>query len=503
MAREAGRGYFEAPADDGSLSSLSENATSQADAGPPADLRIVQAGESLEDAIRAVAEEREIAAERIESASCGLIAKPSEESLLGYKQALIHENGIRFSPRAYGNFDGLIVKQCGETHTAFNTADADYDDYAPLRRNLSILRNYLLVHYPAEGEAGQANIAAMRMLAVELGRALSGGGAAPLAAEKWWQKILRMLLGGKPARPAPGKFLSMANMPDQGIAFMYAHLRKFMESQLPANAAPGAQAPRDWKLLPLEQTPFSGENMERHSRSSQMGQIADAFELVARQLRSVDDLRQQEKDESVQHAKDILENMRIIVANRGEKRVDVEDPVVREARVMLQAAVAYRNALVDLASRDSHALGDPGLNEAADAVDKLSYRMRVEEKEMQREEAKPEAQKATEQRIAKTPSKNKTKEPVAALLKKLDVGFNRANEMRVPARLRQMGLNPRDVSKQMSALRNVRDGMSNTMSGPKITQVSNSNFVDVARKMNEAEPEQPKKETSGGQLGKS
>lgn len=508
MAMVARRGHFEAPADDEGSPSISHGDGKHLP-GP----QLTQTGEELEEIIRALAEEPEIAAERIRYPSFGMVAKPAEESLRGYKQALSRQTDTQFSSKTYDAFDGIIVTMCGTdaggrpTHAAFDHEHEYYYDYAPLRRNLAILRNYLLARYAPTGADGQINAAALRAIATELGWMLAGeDGPQAAPVESWWQKILRRLLGSRKSKsPAPtSRFLAMANIPDRGIAFMYEFLRKFLESPEAANAPSGAQPPKDWKLLPLEQTVFSDENMVHYSRSSQMSQIADAFEIVAKHLRSVDDLQQQEKEISVQHAKDILENMRIILAQEGQKRMDVEDPVEREARVMLQAAVAYRSALANIAGRDSHALGDPGLQEASEAIDKLSYRIKLEEKEMQREEAKPEAVKASEQRIKQTPSRAKTKESVSSLLKKLDAGFNRVGELdrSLPRRLRAAGINPRDLTRQSAALSNVRDGMSNTMTGPKITQVSDANFVDVARKMNEAEPEQQKKENVSGQIAK-
>jgi hypothetical protein len=499
MARGGSRGFFEASDDDVDASpppgteEFLPDAYSTIPEDPAAQERIIDAAELEYDA----------RAEKILYGGFGTVAKPAEETLQAYQCALVQSPETVFSPKDCSAFDEIIVacgvgEQGDPLHPAFNSMHRSHVLYAPLRRNLAILRNYLLVHYPLLGSDAQANISRMRAMAQEIGRALTGG-ARLQQPKSWWQKIIRLLLGKPAAGPAEGRFLERANITDIGIAFMYSHLSAFMQ-QASANIAPGTQAPKDWKMLPLEETPFSKKNMDLYSRSARMGQIAEAFEIIAMQLRSVDDLQYRQKRESVQHGKDILENLRIIMSEAGTKKVDVEDPVVRQAKLMLTAASDYRDAYASLAQGGLGALGDSQLHEASESIDKLSYRVKLEEREMQREEAKPEAVKTSTQKINKTPKQHKSKEPVALMLQRIDTGINRIQEIK-KERIAKTKLTGLEKGKDLSALRGVKDGMFNTMSEPKITQVSNAKFVDVAKTMNEVKPDQPEKIGGNNQLG--
>ncbi len=532
---------------DGTGSSLHPPALSlppideQSDA-PVSILDLEHNSEVQETAILEAATEPRVEIEKL-SYHSGVVAKPTEESLRGYKQALKYEDDTRFSTEVYSFFDGIIVRECGvdkdghPLHAAFTSGHAYHSDYTPLRRNLAILRNYLITHYLMEEVDEQVSLLIVQDMATQLGIALAGGRGKNPRTEAWWLTAKRLILDNNLSRkltwnfivsiidqfragrdilskPINEIFLLLANIPDRGIAYMYEYLLHFQESVGGgATGTPGNQAPRDWKILPLSETPFSAKNILHHSRSSRMGQIADAFEVVNKQMQSVDDLtmrsvdelKQPDKERSVKHARDILENMRIIMNMGEEQKVDVEDPHVHEAGLMLEVAVTYRNALGEVAKSDPNLINDPEFSQATAASEKIGYRVKVEERDMLKEEARPEAAKAADQRISKAPGKVKTKEPTALLLQKIDAGLNKFEKMdrKLPGRSKQNAMGTRDLGQHNAALKGVKEGLNSTMSGSKITQVSHPSMVSVAQRMNEAQPDGPHRDTPGSKGGPS
>ena len=263
------------------------------------------------------------------SGAFGIILRPQGSSLWDHKCALSQSEGrssIRFSPENYPLFDRVLVQAAapeadGSVHPAFNSHHPRFRMYAPLRRNLAILRNFLMLRYPPESEQAEANRTALKAMATRLGNALRTREHA--GSEKLLAGILhalRQLLAGRKLPPrGHNHFLALANVPDRGIAFMYEYVRR--EQPLAASVASmPAAAPKDALLLPpLTQSPFSGENMAEHSDAAMMAQVSAALEIVT-QMRSVGEMQERDREISVEHARDILRNMRIIATGTQEEK---------------------------------------------------------------------------------------------------------------------------------------------------------------------------------------
>lgn len=457
-------------------------------------------GDSKEEAIHAAARDAQYERAKRKAESFGVIVTPAEDTLQGYKRVLRHETEIQFSRQNYGIFDDIVVQNSGldrlgqPAQAAFNPGHKYFNDFAPMRRNLAMLRNYLLVKYPPDGENGPANVAKIQGMAAELGKALAGPGGGPMLPERWWHTLVRLFTGRDTSKPIVDTFMRVSNMPDRGASYMYDYLQK--GSSVPGASFFTGMASHDWKLPPLEETPFSVDNMRRHSRSSRMTEITNAFEAVTEQMhdpaqlavRKVDELNDPQKEVSVQHGKDILENLRILMTTGEEQKVDVEDPHVHEARLALQIAINFRNNLASLARYDPNLMNDPEIGEALSAFEKLSYRYKEQDKDMLKEEARPKAAEAMEQRAAKTPTKHKTKEPIALTLLKVEAGLNKVEKMhrKMAGMSKRAGIGTVDFSMNTSK---IRAGLDGTMSGAKVAYISEPTLVSTAKRLNEVQPE--------------
>lgn len=446
----------------------------------------------------------------------GLVVRPREQSLWGHKFALMQSEtatDIRFSPRNYPLFDGVIYKECGAMHPAFNAAHRHYGIYAPLRRNLAILRNYLMAHYPPSGEHAAFHQKLLALMATQLGAAFKSSGKLPW--RTWlYLTFLRMIAGQKRAGREYTGFLELAAIADRGVSFMYHYLRVLMDTPAFQNAIPGEQWPKDWMLLPLTQTPFSGENILLHSDAVQMQQIADALENVAKNFRKVDEMHETDRAISVQHARDILNNMRILATGlQEEKTHDSVDRRMADAHDMLQVGLSFKGEMAEVAKSDPQLLNNPVIQQATASISKASSYVRSETKtvaketkqrppeEKKQEERRPEQQQQQSffNRIQNSYRKRRTS-PLIQMASRIEEGLHHAEEarraqnaLRAKRKEKSMVQAPKssEVGVSLSSLKvdvhnAVKDGQS-MMSSSKIQQVSlgDREFMNSVKQVNE------------------
>jgi hypothetical protein len=434
----------------------------------------------------------------------GSIVKPKHDTLRGYKYILKQGGGVRdvqFSPRDYGIFDGIIAKQGGidadsrkYLSPAFNRDHPHYEDYAPLRRNIAILRNYLLVTMLPNGKGDGRNYAVIQQMASKLGTALAGGEEKPSFIQRWFHSVQRLLGGQDMSTPEANAFRKAANVPDQGIATMYNYL--FERRNTPVSFFPNPVKylmSKPWELIPIEQTPFSESNMLMYSRATSMEGIANAFENVVTQLQSVETLSENDKKISVDEARNILEKLRITLGNaQEESNVDViEDSKQKEAEMMLRAAMAFKDAAAGLAKIDANLLKEPMIMDAMDALVQMDYCIKMEAMEAENDEGRTDAAKTMAARIATTPKRPNT-QPIGTLVNKLKTGLNEVARLSQNSSARTAGVQIRAAQtarqKQTPAQQAVHTGSTMFSAGTKVKQVSNPSFVTIAQKANEQEP---------------
>jgi hypothetical protein len=410
------------------------------------------------------------------SGSVGSITRPQDNDLGGYKGVLKRGGGvynIEWSPYDYSAFEGTIIKKTGvddvgrATGPAFNPDHADYAKYSGLRRNLAILRNYLFVQYFPDGRVSsnpesadyqqdQANLAKISQIAEHLGNKLASLDAAPPStAEKWFHSLTEIAHGNDPL-PDVSTFMSRANLPDVGTALMYDYL--LSEQAKPVHwwkkmpLVSHSLTPADWGLKPREQTVFSDENIKTFSRGSSMEAIASDLDHVATSLHSIDRLSAEDRKISIEHARNILENLKFMVGNplvEGELR-ELTDEKKEEALKIQRVALGYRGGLSAIAKADPELLArlleeenkkdadgnfihaKRPLMEASDAINALAYHVKEQAAVMLNAEGQTESAQAMREKAAATAQQYRdldAKNSVRELLDRIGTGLDAAYQI--------------------------------------------------------------------------
>jgi len=434
----------------------------------------------------------------------GAVIKPKPDPVTGktnlsrWKMVLREADGannLEFSPYDYTIFDARIMQKCGadkasgEAQSAiFNENHPDYENYSTLRRNLALLRNYLLVTMPPTGKNGHANLAKIGQMADKIGEALTVG-----TKQNIFQRFLRSLknlfTGKNISEQAVGAFLATAAVPDKGIAVMYDHLFALQNgspSLFEFVPAVKANSPRAWNLSPREQTPFSNEDMGLYSRSTAMTGISNAFDGIVADLNSVDTLTRETKKISVDHAEVILRKLRMIIGNPGEEAnlSPYTDSRQAEARMMLSVALAYKETMNELLEDNPNLIHKQEFIQAADALGKIAYRIKAETAVMLAEEGEPTAAAAMVERMSATPEryKNTSGATIQELLKTLAVGLHEAGTLEKELRARGIHRAPA-LHPQAAAIHAIKNS-SDMISSGQVDQVSHAGLIDAAQKMN-------------------
>lgn len=424
------------------------------------DSALLHRAEARDIAMREALNQADLQAAQVQFESdtkIGAIVKPSErfENLRGYKWVLRKDGGafnVEFSPRGYSSFDGIIAKKSGLDErgnpvvAAFNTNHERYQDFAPLRRNIALLRNYLMTQMFEDGkflddgktQASKEDLArykALNEMAEHLGDALaSKTGGAPSLLTRWGRTMGHLVKGEDLATPYTNEFLKAANIPDKGALVMYNYLKGLQEE------------PKydSWPLLPRDQTPFSDENLRLYSRSSLMTGVADAYEEnVMRVLRAPENLKVEDQVTSVALARDILERLKNLMASSDEreKTGKVTDEDHDSARKLLQVATGFRDSLALIAEADPEAIqNNKIIAQSFEALEKLGFRMKVEAHKMLVQEYEPTAAKEMQQSIDNTPERYKASSASVsseALLEQVGSGLKELERIQSQARIAQ------------------------------------------------------------------
>lgn len=402
----------------------------------------------------------------------GAIVKPGLDNLRGYKWVMRQEDGVRnieFSQDDYA-FDRAIVKKCGVEDSekskiaAFNPDHPHYQDFAPLRRNIALLRNYLMTEMFEDGQfiddphskEGKEDLARLRMLgemADRLGEALSGEREGePSFVKRWSHTMGNLLTGQELSTPYKNEFMEKASIPDKGAAFMYDYLMGLKEERSFKELL-GTETPHDWPLKPREETPLSDENLRLYSRSSMMMGVVLAFEQgVMTPLRSPEtigsildipapeNLNQRDREISVEYAREILEKLRKLHANKDEqeKLSQFTDEGHEEARKLLRVGIGLRDAVAQITDADPDAVfGNAAFAKAFDALEQLNYRMKLEAQKMLMQEYEPMAAKRLQKDIDETPDRYKTNASTESLYEDVGAGLKEAQRIQQQAQVAQ------------------------------------------------------------------
>jgi len=473
---------------------------------------------AAQEAVREAATEDALRQQHIEwekSFTFGAVKKPLRETLSGYKHALKYgvsnNEDIQFAPDIYGIFDGIIVGKSAEDSSgqslspAFNPNHPHYEDYAPLRRNIAILRNYLLVRMfpdaefkpheksPAGAEDAR-NYMKVQQMAEKLGKALAGH--RPGLFRRFLISSKRLALGEDLSNPYSNDFLEAANIPDRGIEVMYKHLFDIQSRPALWDAIPFMQTPRTWGLLPLAQTPFSMQNMLLFSRASRIQGIAAEFDRIVLELRSVDDLSPETKQISVEYAREILEKLKLLFGNSKEENhlSFTSDPHEDESWMLLRAARAFKDTVADIAKIDVNVLKDNDmLKETINVLEQINYRVKVEAMAAFTKEGRKGAAQNAANHIRKMPDSAKTTTPLSELTQKLKTGLNEACKIKQEAltkaaQLQGTNINVKNAARKTgTSVGDIKAAINNSTitSNARITQASKQAAAAIRQKQDQ------------------
>jgi hypothetical protein len=159
---------------------------------------------------------------------------------------------LHFDPAKYPYFDAIIAQSCG-IEGLYNPAHQDYKQYEGLRTNLEVLRNDLFGFYVKDGTfdpGDEQHLPNLTSIAKTLGDGLRNDTG------------LRRVFTNSFSR-------DVANVEGVGAAEMYKYLLERQDRHGPlsllfANIKSqfGIET-RDWGLPPIEETPFSPENLSK------------------------------------------------------------------------------------------------------------------------------------------------------------------------------------------------------------------------------------------------
>ena len=415
----------------------------------------------------------------------GAVARPAENSLRGYKSVLRQGDGVRnveFSPYDYGSFDLIIMQQAGADktnlpmHPAFNNSHTDYIKYAPLRRNLAILRNYLMVTkfpdgvYNSDDKEDVKGLKIIENISENLGRALAGSDNNNSLIERWAKSIWKLITFQSLDHKTDNDFIKAANVPDIGIATMYNYLIELQNDKSIFDFLPFMTNPRDWALPTREQTPFSEENLHKFCNSCAMAKVVDSLALTTKNLRSPETLSARDKYVSVELARNILDKLWAKLDGKDLQAFELKDQRQEISRMVLRVARAYRGTMSEIAKIAPQYLQNQQLFAATNALDQITYLARGDLAAMFAEEGNTQAQQEClnyRELSLNSDLKNQIL-PLQQLIKYLENGLNEAD------RIEKSLKTPANSIQQ-----------SEEITSPHITGVNNPALLEAARRSNQ------------------
>lgn len=425
----------------------------------------------------------------------GSVVKPQNNTLGAYKAMLYRSSmaarqkgdaqwDVHFSTEKYGAFDAIIAKKAGVDSAAFDPENPHYREFAALRRNIALVRNYLMselfpdgefipdVHSP-DGREDKSRYAMLNQMAEKLGEALKSD--KPSA----WKNLLK----GKPlTSPDANDFMQAANIPDKGALVLYNYLEGLHETPTFKDFYSKDTA-LNWTLPPREETPFSDGNVRNASRSSIMQGASDAYEqIVMKQLRAPENLSPEDSETSVKLAREILERLKKLIASPTDRDYIAQfaDEKQDENTKMLKLAESYREVMAQIADADPSAVQNNRIFEKTHtAFEQLGYRMKVETYKALMADKEWAAAEGMLREMERTPDKYKTDASTESLLSQVGEGLSEAS--RVESNLKQADLARRQANQAAREAQRAARRAQKASVRANATQLSNAAIMKAAK----------------------
>lgn len=334
-------------------------------------------------------------------AGVGKFVRPRENTWIRHELAVI-AGGLEFNPKRY-EFD-RIVAHFANIPAAFDVHHRQYENYADLRMNLAVMRNYLLNHFFPDGDVendpeDRRAAHSLNQIGLQIGDMLHRGNG--------WLPSLNASVS-----------LARANEKGEGAALIYEKLRHgetvrnlLSPVLVPLNVLRN-RSNMHWRLPPLQETPFDPRNLaapldtvsaddrvdtngggrpdaqaaqpdvERWGVVSQsFDDLGGSLAGVTAPLATVEDLSQPVKTRAIELAREILEKLRLKFAETPVEalldQVDASEvyKLLKETQGLsdLFYAQAGRAALTD-----TKFYLDPDIQLAFDSLGKLSYQAKLQ-----------------------------------------------------------------------------------------------------------------------------
>ena len=324
--------------------------------------------------------------------------RPTNNFWLNHKAVVLNRglqfNGDRNDPKHYP-FD-LLVQHFAKNKAIFDPKNRHYPEYANVRLNLAVMRNFLLDHLFPDGASPEVqakmgvqydlNTAHMLQMGHAVGQIIGRGNS-------WLPSI------------KPSLSPAMLNVEGVGAARLYEKLltMQHVENLIKPVAVPyriwEGLANRTWRLPGIEETPFHAPNLTAgadQARGDDPDDVPPAptgplppivgpenFEALAIALApsalpfaKVEDLEQPIRRQAIQHARDILDKLKITFsAVPVAQLLDFADPVA--ARGLFNDLNEFSNVFRDHLARalvaDPQLNGDPEVHAAMNALGAMAF----------------------------------------------------------------------------------------------------------------------------------
>ena len=333
-------------------------------------------------------------------AGVGAFVRPRENTFIRHELAVIGGR-LDFNVKKY-EFD-KIVAHFAQIPKAFDPKSSQYEKYADLRMNLSVMRNYLLNHFFPDGDVendldDRRAAHSMNQIAMHVGDILHRGNG-------WLPSV------------GPSVSTSHANVKGEGAAEIYQKLlqgerRRLLLSPVlaPINLVRN-RSNMIWRLPALQETPFDPRNLaaplDTYATDDNIGTYGggtgDQAPLPDRQrldvishsfddlgsgltgalvpLATVDDLSQPVKDRAIELAREILEKLKLKFS--GTPMDALLDQVgTTDVYQLLKETQRLSDLFYSQASRAAlvkpDLFHDPDMQVAFDALGKLSCQAKLQ-----------------------------------------------------------------------------------------------------------------------------
>ncbi len=251
----------------------------------------------------------------------GKFIVPDENTWAAHAQIVKDDkSGLAFNPQKYLYFDKIIAQKAGIV-ALYDINHPDYDKYEGLRTNLEVLRNDIIGIYLRDGSydpGDEVFIPQIKSIAEAIGDSLGK--------DRWYNRFI----GYESIN------VDIANIEGVGAAAIYESLVATQRKPATMQALRdrlndffGLPKDRIWELPPIEETPYSPENLsapppkpvnpfppdertEEQAVDDPNKEIADIGSKAGEVLpkMSVDQMEAMAREESLEEARKILRNLR-------------------------------------------------------------------------------------------------------------------------------------------------------------------------------------------------